>query len=66
MLAFTLFFVCEQYESEIEGLAKLLLNRFISVSGSLKTNVPASVQQYLKKRGILDHDKGAATVKHQK
>ncbi|KAM1989962.1 hypothetical protein ACFX15_031262 [Malus domestica] len=66
VLAFTLFFVCEQYESEIDGLAKLLFNRFMSVSGSLRTNVPASVQQYLQKRGILHHDKGAATVKHQK
>ncbi|KAM1404815.1 hypothetical protein ACFX2I_013264 [Malus domestica] len=58
VLAFTLFFVCEQYESEIDGLAKLLFNGFISASGSLRRNLPASMQLYLEKHGILHHDKG--------
>ncbi|BBG93648.1 3-beta hydroxysteroid dehydrogenase/isomerase family protein, partial [Prunus dulcis] len=66
VFAFTLFFIYEQYESEIDGFAKLLFNSTMLVFGSLRTNVPASVQLFLENHGIWRHGKGHATIKHQK
>ncbi|XP_021833306.1 3beta-hydroxysteroid-dehydrogenase/decarboxylase isoform X1 [Prunus avium] len=66
VFAFTLFFIYEQYESEIDGFVKLLFNSIMSVFGSLRTNVPASVQHFLENHGIWRHGKGHATITHPK
>ncbi|CAL8992723.1 unnamed protein product [Prunus brigantina] len=50
VLAFMLYSIYEQYESEV---AKLLLNSIMLVFGFFRTNLPASVQLFLEKHEIL-------------
>ncbi|VVA30323.1 PREDICTED: 3beta-hydroxysteroid-dehydrogenase/decarboxylase [Prunus dulcis] len=50
VLAFMLYSIYEQYESEV---AKLLFNSIMLVFGFFRTNLPASVQLFLEKHGIL-------------
>lgn len=49
MFAFTAFFVYEQYESEFDGLAKILFNRIKESNRLLMSNLPASMALYLQK-----------------
>ncbi|KAK3204383.1 hypothetical protein Dsin_018429 [Dipteronia sinensis] len=63
VLAFTVFFVYEQYELEIDGLAKFLFNYIEKSKASLMRNLPASVASSLHKLGILHEHKAAAEVK---
>ncbi|GLT91653.1 hypothetical protein SLE2022_095290 [Rubroshorea leprosula] len=45
--AFTAFFIYEQYEFEIDGLAKFLFNSIMESKALLARNLPASVTSYL-------------------
>ncbi|KAL5781157.1 hypothetical protein ACOSP7_006186 [Xanthoceras sorbifolium] len=66
VLAFTGFFVCEQYESEIDGLAKFLINYIKKSNASLMRNLPAPVASFLHKFRILLEHKAPAEVKRGK
>ncbi|GLT34598.1 hypothetical protein SLA2020_091050 [Shorea laevis] len=47
VFAFTAFFIYEQYEFEIDGLAKFLFNSIMESKALLARNLPASVASYL-------------------
>ncbi|GKV39217.1 hypothetical protein SLEP1_g47023 [Rubroshorea leprosula] len=47
VFAFTAFFIYEQYEFEIGGLAKFLFNSIMESKALLASNLPASVASYL-------------------
>ncbi|KAK9288132.1 hypothetical protein L1049_016580 [Liquidambar formosana] len=65
IFAFTSFFVYEQYEEEIDGLAKILYDGMKNLMGLLKRNIPASMASFLQNYKILHQDKGHTTVKVQ-
>ncbi|PON31205.1 Hopanoid-associated sugar epimerase, partial [Parasponia andersonii] len=64
--AFTAFFVYEQYESEIDGVAKLLYSCVKELMGLLKRNLPPSVASVLCNSKIPHQDKSPAAVRHWK
>ncbi|KAK1379366.1 3beta-hydroxysteroid-dehydrogenase/decarboxylase [Heracleum sosnowskyi] len=56
VLAFTLFFVYEQYEEEIDGIAEILLNFTRALMGFLLKNLPVPVASLLGTNEILHED----------
>ncbi|EXB23119.1 3beta-hydroxysteroid-dehydrogenase/decarboxylase isoform 3 [Morus notabilis] len=66
VFAFTAFFVYEQYELEVDGLAKFLCVSVKELAGSLGRNLPHSVVSFLCNFRILGQDKRTAAVKHWK
>uniref|UniRef100_A0A2P2L7G7 Reticulon-like protein n=1 Tax=Rhizophora mucronata TaxID=61149 RepID=A0A2P2L7G7_RHIMU len=61
VLAFTAFFIYEQYESEIDGLVNILFN---NTKGFLRKYLPASIASFLENNGILH--KGNCTAADKK
>ncbi|WOH12490.1 hypothetical protein DCAR_0831994 [Daucus carota subsp. sativus] len=53
VLAFTLFFVYEQYEEEIDGIAEILLNLTRALTGFMLKNLPVSVAYILGTHEIM-------------
>lgn len=67
VLSFTAFFVYEQYESEIDGLAVILFNSIKESMGLLTRILPPSVASFLCNYESFINKKGnSAPVKHQK
>uniref|UniRef100_A0A5B6ZX06 Reticulon-like protein n=1 Tax=Davidia involucrata TaxID=16924 RepID=A0A5B6ZX06_DAVIN len=65
VLAFTSFFVYEQYEEEIDGIVKFLFNSMKVTMGLLMRNLPVSVASILRNCQILHEEKGPVELKHQ-
>lgn len=57
VFSFTAFFVYEQYESEIDGLGKLLLNRMKESKRLLMRSLPETAESFLQNRGILQRER---------
>ncbi|EOY04821.1 hypothetical protein QUC31_017074 [Theobroma cacao] len=66
VFAFTAFFVYEQYESEIDGLGKVLCCGIMGSKGLLMRTLPASITSFLGNYKILDQEKAPAVVKEWK
>ncbi|KAK4856055.1 hypothetical protein QYF36_013626 [Acer negundo] len=62
VLAFTVFFVYEQYELEMDGLAKFLFNYIEKSKASLMRNLPAPVGGYCTKLLRLKRGNGFSSV----
>lgn len=63
VLAFTSFFVYEQYEEEIDGIAEILLNFTRALMGFLLKNLPVPVASLLGTNEILHEDDDPAHPK---
>lgn len=63
VLAFTSFFVYEQYEEEIDGIAEILLNFTRALMGFLLKNLPVPVASLLGTNEILHEDNDPAHPK---
>lgn len=66
VFAFTAFFVYEQYEPEIDGLAKFLFNYLKKSKVSLIRNVPAPVVSFLYDCKILHEHKAPTEGNNRK
>lgn len=66
VFAFTAFFVYEQYELEIDGLAKFLFNYVKKSKASLIRNAPSPVMSFLYDYKILHEHKAPAEGKDRK
>ncbi|XP_062173558.1 3beta-hydroxysteroid-dehydrogenase/decarboxylase isoform X3 [Alnus glutinosa] len=66
VFAFTVFFVYEQYETEIDGFAKVLFNRIEESMGLLTRNLSASGSSFLLKCDRFHRNKVPAAVQHQR
>ncbi|XP_021291281.1 3beta-hydroxysteroid-dehydrogenase/decarboxylase [Herrania umbratica] len=66
VFAFTAFFVYEQYESEIDGLGKVLCCGIMESKGLLMRTLPASITSFLGNYRILDQEEAPAVVKEWK
>ncbi|KAM3750267.1 hypothetical protein ACB098_04G024200 [Castanea mollissima] len=64
--AFTAFFVYEQYESEIDGFAKVLFNSIKESMELLARNLPATASSFLRNYDRFHSNKETAVVKHQR
>ncbi|XVE81022.1 hypothetical protein DITRI_Ditri15bG0029400 [Diplodiscus trichospermus] len=63
VFAFTAFFVYEQYESEFDGLGKLLSCFIMESKGLLRRTLPASITSFLQNYNILHRGKALPAVK---
>ncbi|GMN64722.1 hypothetical protein TIFTF001_033805 [Ficus carica] len=66
VFVFTAFFIYEQYELEIDGLAKFTCNGAKELAGSLSRNLPDFVESFFCNFGVLNQDQSPEAVKHQK
>jgi GH43 family beta-xylosidase len=66
VFAFTVFFVYDQYETEIDGFAKVLFNRIEESMGLLTRNLSASGSSFLLKCDRFHRNKVPAAVQHQR
>ncbi|XWS35300.1 hypothetical protein CRYUN_Cryun21dG0114200 [Craigia yunnanensis] len=66
VFAFTAFFVYEQYESEIDGLGKVLFCGITESKELLRRNLPASITSFLQNCNILHQEKAPALVNEWK
>ncbi|KAK4566607.1 hypothetical protein RGQ29_002751 [Quercus rubra] len=64
--AFTAFFVYEQYESEIDGFAKVLFKSIKESMELLARNLPATASSFLRNYDRFHGNKETAVVKHQR
>ncbi|KDP43887.1 hypothetical protein JCGZ_20897 [Jatropha curcas] len=62
VFAFTAFFVYEQYESEIDGLVEIVVDRIKGKQRLLMRNLPAPVALFLQNKGMLHKQNGPMAV----
>ena len=65
VLAFTSFFVYEQYEEEMDGLAEVLFDSIKKSKRLLMRNLPAPLVSFLCNRDALPDDEGFTMAKSQ-
>ncbi|THG02295.1 hypothetical protein TEA_012266 [Camellia sinensis var. sinensis] len=63
VLAFTSFFVYEQYEEEIDGIVNFLLNAMRTAMVLLMDNLPVSVTSFLRNTEMLHENRNCAMEK---
>ncbi|KAE8076553.1 hypothetical protein FH972_015196 [Carpinus fangiana] len=66
VFAFTMFFVYEQYEMEIDEFTKVLFNLMEESMGLLTRNLPASASSFLLNNDRFHRNKGSAAVQHRR
>ncbi|XP_059654680.1 3beta-hydroxysteroid-dehydrogenase/decarboxylase [Cornus florida] len=64
VLAFTSFFVYEQYEVEIDAITKVLFNSTREIMGLLMRNLPTNMTSFLHSYGTLHERQRPAMAKH--
>ncbi|XVF37669.1 hypothetical protein REPUB_Repub20aG0029500 [Reevesia pubescens] len=57
VFAFTAFFVYEQYDSELDGLAKVLFCGIMESKGLIRRTIPAPITSFLQNYNILHQEK---------